>query len=200
MRILVSGGTGFIGRPLVNALKEAGHEVFVLTRQSALVTSGSGYIDSIDALDARQIEILEVQIAEAVAPQVAASVNQHQHTAVADAVQRDVTLAPSLVDLDAGSRELAEAVFYPIDHVVTEDGRKEHDEKHKDERCYCLKKGHLLKFLCVFGSLVNIYCVHVAAMELISNSLGGGLPLTFAILPQIYSYYAFMQWMFRDAD
>lgn len=53
MRILVSGGTGFIGRPLVKALREAGHVVVVLTRQSALVTSGSGYIDSIDALDAR---------------------------------------------------------------------------------------------------------------------------------------------------
>ena len=53
MRILVSGGTGFIGRPLVKALREAGHEVVVLTRQSALATSGNGYIDSIDALDAR---------------------------------------------------------------------------------------------------------------------------------------------------
>lgn len=53
MRILVSGGTGFIGRPLVKALKEAGHEVVVLTRQSALVKCGNGYIDSIEALDAR---------------------------------------------------------------------------------------------------------------------------------------------------
>ena len=53
MRILVSGGTGFIGRPLVKALREAGHEVVVLTRQSALATSGNDYIDSIDALDAR---------------------------------------------------------------------------------------------------------------------------------------------------
>ena len=53
MRILVSGGTGFIGRPLVKALREAGHKVIVLTRQSALVTSGNGYIDSIYELDAR---------------------------------------------------------------------------------------------------------------------------------------------------
>ena len=53
MRILVSGGTGFIGRPLVNALREAGHEVFVLTRQSALAASDDDYIESINALDAR---------------------------------------------------------------------------------------------------------------------------------------------------
>lgn len=53
MRILVSGGTGFIGRPLVKALKEAGHEVFVLTRQSALAASDDDYIESINALDAR---------------------------------------------------------------------------------------------------------------------------------------------------
>ena len=53
MRILVSGGTGFIGRPLVKALKKAGHEVVVLTRQSALVASDDTYIESIDALDAR---------------------------------------------------------------------------------------------------------------------------------------------------
>ena len=53
MRILVSGGTGFIGRPLVKALKEAGHEVVVLTRQSALVASDDTHIESIDALDAQ---------------------------------------------------------------------------------------------------------------------------------------------------
>lgn len=53
MRILVSGGTGFIGRPLVKALKEAGHEVVVLTRQSALAASDDDYIDSINVLDAR---------------------------------------------------------------------------------------------------------------------------------------------------
>tara|TARA_A100001015_G_scaffold299961_1_gene384722 strand:- start:4394 stop:5275 length:882 start_codon:yes stop_codon:yes gene_type:complete len=52
MRILVSGGTGFIGRPLVKALQEAGHDVVVLTRQSALVTSDKHYIVSINALDA----------------------------------------------------------------------------------------------------------------------------------------------------
>ena len=53
MRILVSGGTGFIGRPLVKALKEAGHEVVVLTRQSALAASDDDYIESINALDAQ---------------------------------------------------------------------------------------------------------------------------------------------------
>ena len=53
MRILVSGGTGFIGRPLVKALQEAGHDVVVLTRQSALATSNKHFIGSINALDAR---------------------------------------------------------------------------------------------------------------------------------------------------
>ena len=53
MRILVSGGTGFIGRPLVKTLKEAGHELVVLTRQSALAASDDVYIQDINALDAR---------------------------------------------------------------------------------------------------------------------------------------------------
>jgi uncharacterized protein (TIGR01777 family) len=35
MKIVVAGATGFIGRPLVQALHEAGHEVAVLTRRSA---------------------------------------------------------------------------------------------------------------------------------------------------------------------
>ena len=33
MRVAVTGGTGFIGRPLVRRLAEAGHEVLVLTRR-----------------------------------------------------------------------------------------------------------------------------------------------------------------------
>lgn len=35
MKIFVTGGTGFIGRKLVAAFKEKGHEVFVLTRSKA---------------------------------------------------------------------------------------------------------------------------------------------------------------------
>jgi uncharacterized protein YbjT (DUF2867 family) len=35
MRILVIGGTGFIGRPLVSELVRLGHEIAVLTRRGA---------------------------------------------------------------------------------------------------------------------------------------------------------------------
>ena len=35
MRMIVTGGTGMIGRPLSTALAAAGHEVIVLTRNPA---------------------------------------------------------------------------------------------------------------------------------------------------------------------
>jgi len=34
MRVVIAGGTGFLGRPLASSLVEAGHEIAVLTRQS----------------------------------------------------------------------------------------------------------------------------------------------------------------------
>ena len=34
MKIVISGGTGFLGRPLTEALAHDGHQVVVLTRQS----------------------------------------------------------------------------------------------------------------------------------------------------------------------
>ncbi len=40
LRILLSGGTGFIGQPLSMALSQAGHEVLILTRGSVPATSG----------------------------------------------------------------------------------------------------------------------------------------------------------------
>lgn len=33
MKILIAGGTGFIGKPLVNSLKNSGHEIFLLSRK-----------------------------------------------------------------------------------------------------------------------------------------------------------------------
>src|SRR5713101_3496841 len=35
MKIVVAGGTGFLGKPLVDALAASGHEIVVLTRQPA---------------------------------------------------------------------------------------------------------------------------------------------------------------------
>jgi hypothetical protein len=42
MRILVTGGTGFIGRPLCAALSEAGHELVVLSRDPGSVKARCG--------------------------------------------------------------------------------------------------------------------------------------------------------------
>jgi uncharacterized protein len=39
MRVIITGGTGFIGRNLVNSLIKDGHEVYVLTRDRSRITS-----------------------------------------------------------------------------------------------------------------------------------------------------------------
>lgn len=42
MRIVVAGGSGFLGRPLVNTLLRDGHDVAVLSRNPARVSAGRG--------------------------------------------------------------------------------------------------------------------------------------------------------------
>lgn len=44
MKIAITGGTGFVGQELVKHLKQAGHEVIVLTRQKSHVENGIQYI------------------------------------------------------------------------------------------------------------------------------------------------------------
>lgn len=51
MHILITGGTGFIGRPLVEHLLAEGHSLTILTRQSLTSTQHCRYIASFDALD-----------------------------------------------------------------------------------------------------------------------------------------------------
>ena len=51
MRILVTGGTGFIGTALVNRLLERGHSVTVLTRQSLQGGDRLDYVSSLDILE-----------------------------------------------------------------------------------------------------------------------------------------------------
>jgi uncharacterized protein len=54
MRILVTGGTGFIGQALCPRLAAAGHEVVILTRQSApaLPRGAASAVTRVDTLDA----------------------------------------------------------------------------------------------------------------------------------------------------
>src|SRR5438128_2432265 len=42
MKIVIAGGTGFLGRPLTETLAAAGHEVVVLTRGQATARPGPG--------------------------------------------------------------------------------------------------------------------------------------------------------------
>lgn len=42
MKIAVSGGTGFIGRPLVHRLRAAGHEILLLSRHPERIVRGDG--------------------------------------------------------------------------------------------------------------------------------------------------------------
>lgn len=52
MRILLTGGTGFIGSALQAALQEGGHEMLVLTRQTLSDTAAVRYIRSLDEIAA----------------------------------------------------------------------------------------------------------------------------------------------------
>ncbi len=54
MQLLVSGGTGFIGSALVQALTHQGHEVIVLTRQAPGSCDGVRFIQSLDAIEANE--------------------------------------------------------------------------------------------------------------------------------------------------
>ncbi|QKE62717.1 TIGR01777 family protein [Aquipseudomonas campi] len=52
LRILMTGGTGFIGRPLANALSLAGHDVLILTRSLSANSGGfSGRITFLTSLE-----------------------------------------------------------------------------------------------------------------------------------------------------
>lgn len=50
MRILVTGGTGFIGEALLPVLKSAGHELVVLTRQKGVTGRWAEYVNELDAI------------------------------------------------------------------------------------------------------------------------------------------------------
>ena len=52
MRILVTGGTGFIGQALLPALVEDGHAVLVLTRQALEGDVNVSYVNKLDDIDA----------------------------------------------------------------------------------------------------------------------------------------------------
>jgi len=51
MHILITGGTGFIGQALIPALREDGHTLTVLTRQSLTTKHGVTYVQSLDAVE-----------------------------------------------------------------------------------------------------------------------------------------------------
>ena len=51
MHILITGGTGFIGTPLVARLVSSGHTVTVLSRQALASTDPVSYISSLDDID-----------------------------------------------------------------------------------------------------------------------------------------------------
>lgn len=60
MRIAVAGGTGTVGRPLVAALRIAGHDTVVLARSEGVdIRSGAGLEAALDGVDA-VIDVLSV--------------------------------------------------------------------------------------------------------------------------------------------
>jgi NAD dependent epimerase/dehydratase family enzyme len=65
MHILVTGGTGFIGRPLCKLLLEQGHEVSVLTRQSMVDSPSLRYLASLDEIDSKEVVHAVINLAGA---------------------------------------------------------------------------------------------------------------------------------------
>tara|TARA_R110000823_G_scaffold139607_6_gene269524 strand:- start:4326 stop:5234 length:909 start_codon:yes stop_codon:yes gene_type:complete len=54
MQLLISGGTGFIGTALVQALTQQGHHIIVLTRGAPPAQPGVRFVNSLDAIEARE--------------------------------------------------------------------------------------------------------------------------------------------------
>jgi len=55
MRIAIAGGTGTVGRHAVDAARERGHEVVVLTRSNGIdLVSGDGLADALDGVGGRR--------------------------------------------------------------------------------------------------------------------------------------------------
>lgn len=48
MNIVVSGGTGFIGRPVCAALRQDGHKIFLLTRRIEVQRSGDSTVTVVE--------------------------------------------------------------------------------------------------------------------------------------------------------
>jgi uncharacterized protein len=65
MRVLLTGGTGFIGVPLVQALRLSGHEVVMLSRQALTHRPGCRFVRSLDELPASESLDMVINLAGA---------------------------------------------------------------------------------------------------------------------------------------
>lgn len=130
MKVLLAGATGAIGRPLLSAMAEAGHEVLAIVRDPAkrdLVT-GLGAVPVLaDVLD-RDALLRAVD-------GHSADVVMHQATALRDAGRKLRPDDPTLVLRDAGSRHLIDAARavgadrFVTQSLITGYGYRDHGDK-----------------------------------------------------------------------
>ena len=88
-----------------------GDEVHDAAERVRAVERRAGSLHHLDALDAGQAQLLEVQVAVRVLAEVAPAVDEDEHALVRDPVDRDVALAAARVHLDAGAVLLDEDVL-----------------------------------------------------------------------------------------
>ena len=125
MKVLVSGGSGFIGRHVVRALVESGHDVVVADR---VAHDGQPEVPSVLG-DLRDVEVRD----RAVTHDLDAIVHLAAETSVLGSVQRPALVTEVNVDVTAGLLELARerdvgafvlastnAVVGPHDGTITE--------------------------------------------------------------------------------
>ena len=57
MRIVLAGGTGFVGKPLIKRLSGSGHEVFLLTRNPKNLKLGPSSSVQVIPWDAKTLDV-----------------------------------------------------------------------------------------------------------------------------------------------
>ncbi len=135
MRVFLAGATGAIGRPLVDALVAAGHEVAGTTRsqeRTAAIRAQGAEPVVLDAFDAEAVraavlaarpDVLVHQLTEL--PQDMSPRAMRKAGATTAALRRDTVPVFLAAAADAGARR---AVVQGISFVTAPDGREVHDE------------------------------------------------------------------------
>ncbi len=130
MRIVVAGATGFVGRPLVRALREAGHEITVLTRRPEVAARALAPSARAVAWDGRTVApewAAEIQQADAVVNLAGANIGTRRWTQarkrelIASRIDSTRAIVAAIAEAGAGRRPKVLVTASGIDYYGDRD-------------------------------------------------------------------------------